>query len=405
MARIFSPIKPSTSTFRKLLFLETLLNTTDKASKISNESILGGIASGISKVSGKAEKDIALAFSKVFPDTASGDDLDTVASNHGVPPRYGAIGSAAWVRLIATPGTQYFQNLNTISGQDGIAFQLESDFTMGPNGFDYVPVTSITTGIKTNVKPLSLTQMSAPPSGHIGVINEIAASGGRELEDDRTFRIRIKEGPNILSRNTLAALEQAFLKVNSNVLRVYYNGASDSGKTSLLVSTQNGGALLDSEIDEIITRAGQFCAITDNPRWGDNIFGFTLTNVTYFPVDIDFRVDLLNTADPDQTRQSIQIKMMKLLDHRFFDSVWAHKIDWTNLLDIVKQNQGVRYAPDQYFLPQTDIIIPRYQLPRLRGFIMRNLNGQLIQSFSNLSPIYYPNDPDINFQSTVTRFI
>jgi hypothetical protein len=61
-------IRPSTSIERKLLAIETILNNTDKVSKISDESILSGIASRYkSKVSGKAEKDIMLAISAIVP--------------------------------------------------------------------------------------------------------------------------------------------------------------------------------------------------------------------------------------------------------------------------------------------------------------------------------------------------
>ena len=397
---IKSPITPSTAQYRKLLFLETLLNTTDKVSKVSDESVLSGVAGGVSKISGKAEKDIALAFSKVFPDSAYGIFLDEVAENHGIAPRLGAIGSSVWLRVVGATGTTYLKATNKISGQDGIVFEFEDNFSIGSLGFEYIKARSLSSGIKSNVKPLSLINMLSAPVGHIGVINEIRASGGRDLEDDKTMRLRIKEGPNILARNTLSALEQAFLKVNPNILKIFFNGINDNGKNNISIATQNGAALSDAELNDLLVRAGEFFCISDNPLWGTETYGCELVNMIYYPYDVDFRCELYGNANPDNVRIEIQIRLFKLYDHRFFNPS-KQKIEWDDILQIVKSTPGVKYVYDQYFFPRVDIQVSKYQLPRLRGFIMRNVDGGLIQSFSVLSSLYYPSDPDINFQSSV----
>jgi hypothetical protein len=110
-------IRPSTSQERKLLFLETVLNNTDEVSKISDEAILSGIGAGVSKVAAKAEKDIILAVSQLFPDTAFGDQLDQVAANFGISPRFGALGSSTYIRISGVAGTQYLANTVINLGQ------------------------------------------------------------------------------------------------------------------------------------------------------------------------------------------------------------------------------------------------------------------------------------------------
>jgi len=72
-------IRPSTSQERKAIFLQSLLNGTNKVSKVSSGSVLDGVADGVAKVAGKAEKDVILAVSQLFPDTAFSDQLDQVA--------------------------------------------------------------------------------------------------------------------------------------------------------------------------------------------------------------------------------------------------------------------------------------------------------------------------------------
>jgi hypothetical protein len=44
----------------------------------------------------------------------------------------------------------------------------------------------------------------------------------------------------------------------------------------------------------------------------------------------------------------------------------------------VKNVEGVRYCSDNYFFPQSDINVPKYRLPRIRSFIMRDLSGNII---------------------------
>jgi len=61
-------------------------------------------------------------------------------------------------------------------------------------------------------------------------------------------------------------------------------------------------------------------------------------------------------------------------------------------LQIVKNVVGVDYVPDEFFSPNTDIELPIGQLPRIRGFIMRDLSGNILfDSGNNLAPIFYEN--------------
>src|ERR1700744_5721149 len=165
-------IRPSTSVERKLIFLEALLNGTDKVSKVSDGSVLSDIADGVSKISGKSEKDVILAVSQLFPDSAFDTQLDEVAANFGIAPRFGALGSSTYVRLTANPGTIYLANTNVPSSTDGITFQLSNDVTIGDMGFAYAQVVSVSTGLNTNVNPLTISKISPQPSGHINIVNE-----------------------------------------------------------------------------------------------------------------------------------------------------------------------------------------------------------------------------------------
>ena len=92
----------------KKLFLEGVINkSAGKVSKVSDNSVLGGVGYGIGKISQKTVKDIALVESEMFPDYAYGQYLDRVAMRTGVSSRQKDRGSSVWVKIVADPGTVY----------------------------------------------------------------------------------------------------------------------------------------------------------------------------------------------------------------------------------------------------------------------------------------------------------
>lgn len=394
-------IRPSTSVERRLLFLETLMNMTDKVSKVSDHSVVSALGGGVAKVAGKAEKDIFLAVSQLFPDYASGQTLDQCAQNFGIAPRFKSQGSSTYVRLVGAPGTVYPVGTVQFRSLNGITFNLESDITLPVEGYSYAKISSIETGDKSNVDALSITTITPSPVGHEYVINEVPADGGYDLESDNLFRVRIKEGANILAKGTLAMLEQLFMLINPKVLKVFHHGIDLNGKVVIAIVTQNGSDLTVQELDEILDLSSPFFALTEYKPWGREWYGLTLKNIEYQPIDISFRVDLDLSFNVDEIRKNIQIQIGKYLDFRYFNPL-RDVIEWDNILQIVKSTPGVKYVPDQYFHPRIDVPVALDKLPRLRGFLMLNKEGGVIQNLSgSLSPVYYPSKSDLSFQKTI----
>lgn len=393
-------IRPSTSAERKLLALETIINTTSEATKVSDESILSGIAGGIAKIAGKAEKDILLGISQLFPDTAFGSQLDQVAENFGIASRFGATGSSTYVRIYATPGTVYLAGTVTFTSTAGIRFQLAQDFTTPSFGFGYALVQSIEIGLKTNVDPLTINQVAPAPTGHINVINEYKADGGRDIESDELLRVRIKDGANILARGTLSMLEQLFISLNNKVLKISYQGHDLLGKNVISIQTVNGSTLSDTELNNLLVSSAEYLNLNDYRPFGTSFYGVKLINTTYGFVDISFRVQINSAYDPDEIRKAIQVNISKYIDPRFFDPT-KQKVEWDNLLEICKNIPGVDYIPDQYFYPRQDIFFYNI-VPRLRGFLMCDLNGAVIANYQGtISPQYYPAVIDASYFKTI----
>ena len=120
----------------KQMFLEILLNKTDKISDISDDSVLNGIAYGCAKVGQRLLVNQGIVEGHLFPDTAYGQYLDNIASIRGVSPRFGACGSTTYVRVIAEPGTSYIMGVQKFTSTSGVTFELEESKTVDKNGFE-----------------------------------------------------------------------------------------------------------------------------------------------------------------------------------------------------------------------------------------------------------------------------
>lgn len=372
----------------KQLFLEIFLNKTDKVSDISDNSVVNATAYGVAKVIQKCMKDIAIVESHIFPDSAYGSYLDSSATLFGVPGRINtASGSSTYVRLVGDTGTFYPKISTILTNYNGVRFRLDEDVTIGDDGYIYAKVSSIDLGVKSNIEPNSIVSVSPQPAGHIAVTNEYHSIGGRDQEDDELFRQRIKKHLNIVSRNTIEYLIQVFRQFNPDVLKVINLGINELGQKQLGIVLQNGKELSNSELDDLLGLSIDYFPISDINKFGDSI-GIVLKNVRWLEINVDFRVQLFEDIDSSTVRKNIQINLTKYLDFRFWDH--TRKVEWDDMLQIVKNTEGVRYVSDKFFSPNIDIQVPVDRLPRIRGFIMRNLDGNIIFDRESLIPIFYP---------------
>jgi uncharacterized phage protein gp47/JayE len=388
----------------KQIFVEILINKTAKVTKIADNSVLGGIAFGAAKVGQKALKDIAIVESHMFPDSAFGAYLDTVASNYGIAARFGLAQSSTYLRLVADPGTIYLAGTHKFSGNHGLVFDLESNVTIGVNGFEYVKVRSVDSGEKVNIDALTISTVDPIPVGHLYVTNEYRAIGGRDIEGDEDFRIRIKDGANLAATGTLAKITHVFQKINSNVLKCFYQGIDPLGKATIAIATVNGIDLNSTELDALLNEGQDYFNLTELSQWGAQSIQVVLKNVIWQPIDVSFRVELFANYNPDDVRKNIQNAISKYLDFRYWKPY--QKVEWDELLSIVKRVSGVKYVPDATFVPSLDIIVDVNKLPRLRGFLMLDTQGNILQNISGtLNPVYYPNQPDFSYQNTLLTVI
>lgn len=387
----------------KQMFLEIFLNKTDKVTDISKESVLNAVAYGCAKVGQKCLVNQAVIEAHLFPDSAYGTYLDDIAERSGVTKRYIANGSSTFLRIMGDPNTYYQKEELTFVSTSGISFILENSFYMPDSGYVYAKVKSQDVGMKTNVDPISINRLTTNVQGHIACTNEYRATGGMDSESDEMFRIRIKENVNRLSRGTLSYLEQILISINQEVLRVHKGGMDSDGKINLIVVSTSGRDFSDDEFNEMLTKSEQYLSLTELMNETTD-FKLKLKNVDWLYVDVDFRANLDPSMDVDVIRRNMQIQVSKLFDYRFWK--YGDVVEWENILFAIKNIEGVRYIPDVYFSPHSDSNVQKYKLPRIRGFVMRDLNGNIISdNYYVLDNFFYPNMPDYSFVNSVTTII
>ena len=393
-------IRIQTESELEALHVETFINTSPLVTKVTDHGVIRGLIRGNVRTGKKALKDIALAVSHLFPDSAFGSSLDEVADDHGIAPRFSAAQSSTYVRIVADNTTVYQSGVHTFSDNKGNIFDLDDDIAIGAKGFGYAKVRSQQSGASTNVAPYTIVNVNTAPVGHIGVINEYAATGGRDVEDDETFKRRIKEGSDILARGTLSYLTQAFARINSNVLRVINEGIDVSGKVKLGILTVNGIDLTDDELQTILDGSSEYLSITEMAPIGTTAYGVLLKNVDYTPIDVSMRVELIDIANLSTFVQETQQKFSKRVDFRFWNSA-TDRVEWDDLLSIVRNSKYIKSVSDAHFTPSVDLTFAYNAFPRFRGFIVNDLAGNLIVSSTDLDPIFYPQDLDASFNATI----
>lgn len=375
----------------KNLWIEIFLDKTNKVTNVADGSVLNATAFGSAKVAQKAIKDIAIVEAKLFPDTAVGEYLDKCAALYGVSARKGALGSSTYVRVYANPETVYTTDTVFVN-KNGIRFSVDKETKVGVSGYAYVPVRSINAGFATNVAPNSITTVTPQPTGHIECTNEYYAIGGRDSEDDETFRIRIKNNNNRCSKGTQEYWTQILQEIDPRVLKVLNVGLGEDGIYELYIVSQNGIYFTEDELNALLQQSKDKFGIFELNLEGD-VVGIAFKNAEWFYIGsergMDFRVDISSEYTIANVRKNIQVSLTKYLDFRFWEA--GKIVQWDDLLEVVKKAAGVKFVPDEYFFPNYDESVPVNQLPRIRGFVMRDLQGNILyDAGSNLSPLFYP---------------
>jgi hypothetical protein len=374
----------------KALYAETFLNHTSKISKISDLSVLNAHTFGVAKVFQKDLKDTAIIESQIFPELSSGTYLDNSAKLVGSIARLTAAGSSTFVLVYADPATIYIPGESSFVSNQGVTFNITDVIVVGDNGYAYVPVRSASVGVNTNVNAFSINRVLNAPLGHISCTNEYEATGGRDNENDEDFKSRISQYQQFATKSSHENLLMNLQDLDPDILNIKRAGYTEDGKILISIVTCNGKAFTQDELSAFENNLSTFMAMSDVDDQA-GVLGIKLQNIEWQQVGgangVDFRIDILSGFTEVDVRKNIQIQLTKYFDFRFFQK---DRIEWDDLLQIVKSVKGVKYIPDEFFLPNTDSAVEKYKLPRIIKFVMRDMSGDILYNNSSaILPIYY----------------
>ena len=374
----------------KELFIETLLNHTSKISKISDLSVVNATAFGVSKIFQKNLKDVAILESQVFPELSSGTYLDNAAKLVGSIQRLSASGSSTFVLVIAEPATVYVPGESSFTSNQGVAFSITELTIVGDNGYAYIPVRSYSVGVNTNVNALTINSITSPPIGHLSCTNEYSATGSRDAENDEDFKLRISTFSQFAAKSNFDNMIDNLRTLDADILDIKRAGYTEDGQIKLNIVTCNGKSFTADELNAFENQLSSFMSLSDVDEQS-GVLGVKLGNIEWHSVGgasgVDFRIDLQSGYSETDVRKAIQIQMTKYFDFRFWTKT---KIEWDDLLQIVKSTAGVKYVPDEYFLPHVDTSVAPTKLPRVIKFVMRDMLGNILyDNNSSILPIYY----------------
>ena len=370
----------------KSLYIETFLNHNNDVTKVTDLSILNAHAFAVAKLLQKEMKETAILESQIFPQLSSSTYLDNAAQLIGGETRLGATGSSTSVLVIAEVGTIYIAGDTIFTSSKGVQFDMVETVFVGENGYAYIPVRSKSTGVNTNVDALTINSVIGAPIGHQSCTNEYKAQGGRDSESDEEFKIRLSTFGNLVGKQTQLGILEAMKLISNKILKIYKLGLSENGKIQIALLPCDGSIYTIEELVYMQDLLSDYVSLSDLNWQGGNL-GIELTNINYQDISIDFRAKLLTGYDVSDIRRRIQLSMTKYFDYRFWS---ASKVQWDDLMQIVKSTAGVDYVPDEYFNPSSDITIEVNKLPRVKSFIMRDLTNTITYDNNSIVlPIYY----------------
>lgn len=246
--------------------------------------------------------DLAQAiYRSLYPDTASGDALDNIASLTGVI-RLAAKSSEVTVTCTGTPSTFLPAGRVVKVASVGDRFQSIADATIGGGGTVDVEFESIQTG-PIAAPAATLTEIETPVSGWASATNALDAVLGRDLETDadlRKRRIALLQSANAAS---LEGLRARLLQVDDvTEVFIFENTASEVDEDGLpghsFESVVQGGD--DQELfDEIfLRRAAGISSHGSEVGSSTDTQGIVHEEKFSRPTDVDIYVELTVKTDP-----------------------------------------------------------------------------------------------------------
>ncbi len=241
---------------------------------------------------------------------------------------------------------------------------------------DKVWCESVTTGISSEIEPLSVLDFTTPIAKIKSIYNPEAGAGGADVERDFDLRYRASHFPTIQNQETLSWVEATAQQINTEVLRAIPSGQLELGELSVKLLRRNGGtfsaALLTESGTGVDQRARSYMTVTPS-------------NVTLTSVEVEAQITIEADAVFETVWRAAASRLADFIDFRKWE--WGADVDEAELLAIVRQTPGVASLVTSTFLPASDVAVAATSLPTLTRLSLQDttsgetINATLAQGF------------------------
>lgn len=396
--------KPLTIERLKRIATETFYNKNNKVTKAGKGSVIDAILYVCAKLAQKIMANIATLEVFLFPEFATGKNLDDVGALRGVGFRSGSSSSYVWVTIVAKYSSDYPFESGVIDGvvidssfvfhdSNGNDFIYpDGTITILDGSYDMIKLKSVNEGSKSNVNAYSINYVrqdtangNTTKKNILSITNETPAFGGMDSQSDDLFRSRIKKSLGSFSLSTIEKVYNYLWSVDDSVVKVNYQREIEGDV--IYVASESA-----SSFDEPTLEKFRFVAQKFTP-FGGQVPKFK----NYYRQTFQIYIRLKKNEDYESGFVFNELSK-NIADSIEWEKDSFKKIEWDNLLQATKDTIGVDYVDDKYFLLapyggqpidlsnyelfRKDIEMEENIIPHIVNISVKDLNGNDIKDIS-----------------------
>lgn len=260
-----------------------------------------------------------------FLDSSEDEELEAYAFNFYnlvKKPAAPSLGTAKFTTTAAAASTFTIPANTVLSTSDGTQFvtTVATSFAAGSTGPVYVPIRSMLAGFNQQAKKLTINNIVSSITGapnDLAVTNDVATAGAADRESDASLRDRCRRMWTTQQRGTLAAIENAALRVPGVVKAAAIEVLDSSGRpgrwvqllisdrfTDALVTINQTSAAYDAQSQGL---AKQVFLALNEWRCGGNFVQVIVAQVVMLQakLDLTFSTDVDPTLTAERARAAV----------------------------------------------------------------------------------------------------
>lgn len=248
-------------------------------------------------------------FKLMWPDWSYGTWLEMLGEASGTTPKKQPTYAEGSLKIQGIAGVlipiDFLFATKAVGDTPSVTFKAKQSVTIDSTGIAYIDIKAVEAGTSGNVSPGTITLMVKPMNGIISITNEEGTTGGTDLEDEESFRLRVL---NANQEEKLSGADSDYIRWAEEVDGVgkayvipEWNGA---GTVKVVVIDANSIPANQTIIDSV----QQYIAPFGKNRGGLAPVGHLVTvgAPVLRPINYQFTWELSPDVDPQETENNFK---------------------------------------------------------------------------------------------------